>query len=149
MEEALKFAQEQLSVDGDYLQLPELERTLALLAFDKPHESPYGDLLDYTQRQQLASQVNEAILEEQGGDSSETGHPPLVSLIKLLLWTQDELDKSKMKYAKLKDISDPSIAPPEWPLRVIMCIASFITFQIILSLFLSLEVALIDINNHI
>jgi len=111
VEEALKFAQEQLSVDGDYLQLPELERTLALLAFDKPESSPYADLLQCAHRQQLASQVNEAILQEQSGEA-EMKKPQLVSLLKLLVWTQSELDRKKVKYPKMTDIANATIAAP-------------------------------------
>ncbi|CAG2181681.1 unnamed protein product, partial [Oppiella nova] len=97
LEEALQFSQQQLSVDSDYLQLPELERTLSLLAFDKPENSPYSDLLHASHRQQLGSEVNEAILREQSGEGSSS-KPKLVSLMKLLLWTQNELDKKKVKF---------------------------------------------------
>jgi hypothetical protein len=109
VEEALKFAQEQLSVDGDYLQLPELERTLSLLAFDKPETSPYSDLLHSSHRQQLASEVNEAILKEQSGEG-EASKPKLVTLIKLLLWTQNELDRKKVKYTKMNDLTSASFS---------------------------------------
>ncbi len=109
VEEALKFAQEQLSVDGDYLQLPELERTLSLLAFDKPESSPYSDLLHSSHRQQLASEVNEAILKEQSGEG-EASKPKLVTLIKLLLWTQNELDRKKVKYTKINDLTSASFS---------------------------------------
>jgi hypothetical protein len=109
VEEALKFAQEQLSVDGDYLQLPDLERTLSLLAFDKPESSPYSDLLHSSHRQQLASEVNEAILKEQSGEG-EASKPKLVTLIKLLLWTQNELDRKKVKYTKMNDLTSASFS---------------------------------------
>lgn len=105
VEEALKFAQEQLSVDGDYLQLPELERTLSLLAFEKPETSPYADLLQTSHRQQLASEINEAILKEQSGDD-EPHKPKLITLIKLLLWTQNELERKKIKFSKIIDLAN-------------------------------------------
>jgi len=109
LEEALQFSQQQLSVDGDYLQLPELERTLSLLAFDKPEMSPYSDLLHSSHRQQLASEVNEAILKEQSGEG-EPSKPKLVSLIKLLLWTQNELDKKKIKFTRISDLTSASFS---------------------------------------
>lgn len=54
-EEALKFAQEQLSERGEENQdiLIELERTLALLAFEEPEQSPFGDLLHPSHRQKV------------------------------------------------------------------------------------------------
>jgi len=110
VDEALKFAQEQLSVDGDYLQLPELERTLSLLAFDKPESSPYSDLLHPAHRQQLASEINECILKEQSGEE-EASKPKLVSLLKLLLWTQSELERKKVKFCKINDLPSASFAP--------------------------------------
>jgi len=108
IEESLKFAQEQLSVDGDYLQLPELERTLSLLAFDKPESSPYSDLLHSSHRQQLASEVNEVILKEESGDA-ELSKPRLITLLKLLLWTQSELERKKIKFPKISDLATATI----------------------------------------
>ena len=109
MEEALQFSQQQLSVDGDYLQLPELERTLSLLAFEKPESSPYADLLHPSHRQQLASEVNESILKEESGEG-QASKPKLVSLIKLLLWTQSELEKKKVKFTKISDLMSASFS---------------------------------------
>jgi hypothetical protein len=100
IDEALKFAQEQLSVDEEYLELNELERTLALFAFDKPEDSPYSDLLRVSHRQQLASEVNETILKEQSG-SAESSKPHLVNLVKLMLWTQSELEKKKIPFLRV------------------------------------------------
>ena len=107
IDQALKFAQEQLSVDEDFLELPlsELERTLALFAFDKPENSPYSDLLHISHRQQLASEVNETILKEQSG-TDEPCKPHLVNLVKLLLWTQNELEKKKISFNKMVDLID-------------------------------------------
>lgn len=55
IEEALQFAQDQLSEAGesDDNILCELERTLALLAFDEPYKSPFSDLLHPTHRQKV------------------------------------------------------------------------------------------------
>ncbi|XP_054155057.1 glucose-induced degradation protein 8 homolog [Oppia nitens] len=109
LEEALQFSQQQLSVDGDYLQLPELERTLSLLAFEKPENSPYADLMHASHRQQLASELNEAILKEESGEG-HAAKPKLVSLIKLLLWTQNELEKKKVKFTKISDLMSASFS---------------------------------------
>lgn len=50
--EALDFAQSQLSEAGENNPdvLCEIERTLSLLAFEKPQDSPYKDLLEQTYR---------------------------------------------------------------------------------------------------
>lgn len=55
VEEALSFAQNHLSEAGeaDPAVLNELERTLALLAFDEPTQSPFSDLLLPTHRQKV------------------------------------------------------------------------------------------------
>ena len=52
IEEALAFAQSQMSEAGENNPevLSELERTLALLAFEKPQNSPFADLLDQSHR---------------------------------------------------------------------------------------------------
>lgn len=103
-EEALKFAQEQLSERGEENQdiLVELERTLALLAFEEPEQSPFGDLLHPSHRQKVASELNAAILKMENQDSTT---PKLANLLKLLMWAQDELDKKKIKYPKINDLA--------------------------------------------
>lgn len=55
VEEALHFAQERLSEAGenDPSILNELERTLALLAFEEPLKSPFSDLLNQSHRQKV------------------------------------------------------------------------------------------------
>lgn len=57
VEEALVFAQAKLSEvgEGNPSILTELERTLALLAFEEPHKSPFADLLQTTHRQKVIS----------------------------------------------------------------------------------------------
>ena len=61
VEEALRFASEQLSERGEESEvvLEELERTLALLAFEDPEKSPYGDLLSYSHRQKVRPQATQ------------------------------------------------------------------------------------------
>ena len=57
-EAALEFAQSQLAEQGEESRecLTEMERTLALLAFDNPEDSPFGDLLNMMQRQKVESE---------------------------------------------------------------------------------------------
>lgn len=45
--------------------LEEIEKTVALLAFEDVKNSPYGELLDMSQRVKTASEVNAAILTSQ------------------------------------------------------------------------------------
>lgn len=56
IEEALSFAQNKLSEAGEDIPevLNELERTLALLAFEKPQESPFSYLLEQSHRQKVS-----------------------------------------------------------------------------------------------
>ena len=72
VEEALEFASEQLAekAEESELVLEELERTLALLAFEDPEKSPYGDLLSYSHREEVASELNAAILKAEHSDST-------------------------------------------------------------------------------
>nr|XP_020492554.2 glucose-induced degradation protein 8-B homolog isoform X1 [Labrus bergylta] len=95
-ESALEFAQTQLAEQGEESRecLTEMERTLALLAFDNPEESPFGDLLNMMQRQKVWSEVNQAVLDYENREST----PKLAKLLKLLLWAQNELDQKKVKY---------------------------------------------------
>lgn len=55
IEEALTFAQTQMSEAGESNPdvLSELERTLALLAFEKPECSPFAQLLEQSHRQKV------------------------------------------------------------------------------------------------
>lgn len=112
IEEALHFAQEQLSEAGeaDPTVLNELERTLALLAFEEPHKSPFSDLLHPTHRQKVASELNAAILKMENRESTT---PKLSSLLKLILWAQDELDKKKIKYPKMSNLANAVIDSPK------------------------------------
>lgn len=59
IEEALSFAQTKLSEAGESIPeaLCELERTLALLAFEKPQNSPFADLLEQSHRQKVREHV--------------------------------------------------------------------------------------------
>ncbi|MEQ2207848.1 Glucose-induced degradation protein 8-B [Xenoophorus captivus] len=110
-ESALEFAQTQLAEQGEESRecLTEMERTLALLAFDNPEESPFGDLLNMMQRQKVWSEVNQAVLDYENREST----PKLAKLLKLLLWAQNELDQKKVKYPKMTDLSTGTIDDPK------------------------------------
>ncbi|XP_075236188.1 GID complex subunit 8 homolog protein Houki [Lycorma delicatula] len=112
VEEALQFAQDQLSEAGesDPTVLNELERTLALLAFEEPLNSPFSDLLHQTHRQKIASELNAAILKV---EHQEPTTPRLYTLMKLILWSQDELDRKKVKYPKMSDLGSATIETPK------------------------------------
>ncbi|CAJ0829895.1 10100_t:CDS:2 [Entrophospora sp. SA101] len=91
--EALEFAQDELAPLGEENPefLEELERSMALLAFDDTTTSPVGDLLHPSQRLRTASELNAAILTSQ----SQEKDPKLPNLLKMLVWAQDELDEKK------------------------------------------------------
>jgi hypothetical protein len=110
--EALDFAQTHLAEKGmeNGDMLPEIECTLALLAFEKPETSPYGELLQPSQRQKVASEVNSALL--LAADSRDSSSR-LANLLKLLLWAQDELDSSKAKYPKMSNLVSGKLDEPK------------------------------------
>lgn len=86
IEDAILFAQEELAPRGEENPeyLGELERTMALLAFEDITSSPVSDLFDSFQRQKTASELNAAILTAQNQDKN----PKLPNLLKMLLWAQ-------------------------------------------------------------
>ncbi|KAE7995612.1 hypothetical protein FH972_000388 [Carpinus fangiana] len=79
VEEALEFAQEELAPRGEENQsfLEELEKTVALLAFEDVSNCPVGELLDISQRLKTASEVNAAILTSQSHEKA----PPMIPLL--------------------------------------------------------------------
>lgn len=112
IEEALRYAQEHLAERGEQNPaiLGELERTLALLAFEDPEKSPFGDLLHPSHRQRVASELNAAILKAEHRESTT---PQLVSLMKLVMWAQDQLDMKKVKYPRLTDLARATLEDPK------------------------------------
>jgi len=100
---ALKFAQENLADQGEEnaAVLEELERTLALLAFEDPEKSPFGDLLALSHRQKVASEFNTAFL---GAENPDASVSRLAYLLKFILWAQEELDKKKVRYPKMSEL---------------------------------------------
>ncbi|XP_033638826.1 glucose-induced degradation protein 8 homolog isoform X2 [Asterias rubens] len=111
LESALEYAQTHLAERGEENVeiLPELERTLALLAFENPEMSPFADLLHPSQRQKVASELNSAILEAESRESM----PKLAHLLKLLLWSQEQLDSKKVKFPKMKDLAKGEFQGPK------------------------------------
>ncbi|XP_030379066.1 glucose-induced degradation protein 8-B homolog [Scaptodrosophila lebanonensis] len=107
VEEALAFAQTKLSESGEEAMF-ELERTLALLAFEKPQESPFADLLEQSYRQKIASELNSAILR---CEHSEDSTPKMMFLLKLILWAQSKLDSRSISYPKMKDLETAQVEP--------------------------------------
>ncbi|EFA03726.1 glucose-induced degradation protein 8 homolog [Tribolium castaneum] len=112
VEEALAFAQSHLSEAGedDPSVLQELERTVALLAFEDPLNSPFGDLLAPSHRQKIASEVNAAILKM---EHQETTASKISTLLKLVLWAQDKLHKKNVRYPKMTDLATATIEDPK------------------------------------
>ncbi|XP_075527625.1 uncharacterized protein LOC142559834 [Dermacentor variabilis] len=88
-EEAFCYPQDHLSDCGEEIPqvLSELERTLALLAFEEPQSSPFRDLLHPSQRQKVASEVNATLLEDQNAM-----RPQMYVMLRLLLWAQGQLE---------------------------------------------------------
>lgn len=90
--EALQFAQEELAPRGEESPeyLSELERTMALLAFESSPAAPpaISELLSPAQRMKTAGEVNAAILES----LSQGKEAKLVGLLKLLCWGEGLLD---------------------------------------------------------
>ncbi|KAL6553247.1 Glucose-induced degradation complex subunit [Orobanche gracilis] len=109
VEEALEFAQEELAPRGEENQgfLEELERTVALLAFEDVTNCPVGELLDISQRHKTAAEVNAAILTSQSHEKD----PKLPSLLKMLIWVQNQLDE-KATYPRITDLSTAALEDP-------------------------------------
>ena len=80
----------------------QLEKTMALLVFDKPLESPYGHLMLITHRQQVANQINSALLNQLNQQSQSD----LSILVKMVHFIQDKLDQKSLRYPKLIDITN-------------------------------------------
>lgn len=57
---------------------------------------------------QVASEINAAILEMDSHEST----PKLAKVLKLLIWSQEELDK-KLKYPKMSDLAKGTIDDPK------------------------------------
>jgi len=100
--EALTFAQEELAPQGEENPqfLEEMERTMALLAFDDTSKSPLASLLDVSQRQKTASELNSAILTVLAQEKD----PKLPLLIKMLRWGQKVLEE-KYNFPRINNLA--------------------------------------------
>jgi hypothetical protein len=91
--EALLFAQSELAPRGEENPefLHELERTMALLAFDSTPDPPaaIADLLHPSQRMRTAGELNSAILES----LSQGKETKLIGLVRLLCWGEALLEE--------------------------------------------------------
>uniref|UniRef100_A0A1I7XIG7 CTLH domain-containing protein n=1 Tax=Heterorhabditis bacteriophora TaxID=37862 RepID=A0A1I7XIG7_HETBA len=89
MEASLQYAQTNLSSDKllTDTQLERLEKTFALLAFEKPEESPFGKLLEQAQRQMVSTEVNGAVLRALNRPAA----PRLEALLRMMVWAQKQL----------------------------------------------------------
>lgn len=83
---------------------------MALLAFEEPRSSPVGDLMDVGQRQKTAGELNAAIL----ASCNQEKESRLSLLLKLLLWSQGQLD-DKASYPKVVDLATASTSAPAAP----------------------------------
>ncbi|MCD7447373.1 Glucose-induced degradation complex subunit [Datura stramonium] len=106
IEEAVEFAQEELAPRGEQNPafLEDLEKTMALLAFKDVSKCPVGGLLDVSQRLKTASEVNAAILTSQSHEKD----PKLPSLLKMLIWAQNQLDE-KASYPHITNLWSASL----------------------------------------
>lgn len=111
-EEALEFAQEYLAPHGEENPefLGELERTVALLAFEDAKNSPVADLMDVAQRQKTASELNAAILSSQ----CQEEEPKLPHLLKMMIWSQNRL-QDKVSFPQVKDLVTAELCAPDKP----------------------------------
>lgn len=109
-EEALDFAQEYLAPHGEENPafLEDLERTVALLAFEDVSSSPVGYLMDIAQRQKTASELNAAILSSQCHEKE----PRLPLLLKMMVWAQTQLDE-KANFPHILDLATGQLVEPK------------------------------------
>ncbi|VDN04622.1 unnamed protein product [Thelazia callipaeda] len=88
VEEAVTFAQSIIEkVDAHPEMEQEMQKAFAMIAFEKPEDSPYTYLLEMSHRQMVANDVNSAILEALKKPSA----PKLEDLFRLILWSRKVL----------------------------------------------------------
>lgn len=109
LDDALSFATEELAPRGEENKefLEEIEKTMSLLAFSDMNDSPMSQLLDNSQRQKTASEINAAILESQCQETT----PKLPNLLKMLIWAQKRLDE-KLIYPRINDLQTAELVMP-------------------------------------
>lgn len=100
---ALHFAQNELTARG--MENPqfinEVEQTMTLLAFEDMQSSPFGQLLQHSQRLKVVSEVNAALLASQNQDANSA----LSTLMKLVVWSQEHLEKKGINFPHLVNIT--------------------------------------------
>jgi hypothetical protein len=103
-EQVLKYAQSELSARGEENPefLDELEQSLGLLAFDDATSCPFSELLQPSQRLKVISELNAALL----ASHDQEALSKLSTLMKLVLWSQDQLEKKGLTFPKLANIAD-------------------------------------------
>ena len=103
IEKVLHFAQSELSARGEENPdfLDELEQSLALLAFDDLNTCPFSELLQHSQRLKVVSELNAALLASQDQEATSK----LSTLMKLVLWSQEQLEKKGLTFPKLPNIA--------------------------------------------
>ena len=103
-EQVLKYAQSELSARGEENPefLDELEQSLGLLAFDDATSCPFSELLQPSQRLKVISELNAALL----ASHDQEAMSKLSTLMKLVLWSQDQLEKKGLTFPKLTNIAD-------------------------------------------
>jgi glucose-induced degradation protein 8 len=108
--EALTFAQSELAPRGEENPefLPELERTMALLAFDSLPGAPpaISELLAPAQRLRTAGELNAAILES----LSQGKEAKLTALIRLMAWGESMLAKEDVDFPRVDLCSGLTVA---------------------------------------
>lgn len=113
MERMLEYACTELSARGEENPsfLDELEQSLSLLAFEDPTSSPFAELLQSSQKLKVVSEVNAALLTSQDQEPLSK----LVTLMKLVLWSQGHLEKKGLAFPKLANIADGKLQPAPKP----------------------------------
>ncbi len=111
MEKVLHYASTELSARGEENPefLDELEQSLSLLAFGDMSQSPCAELLEPSQKLKVISELNAALLASQDQEATSK----LGTLSKLVLWSQNQLEKKGLEFPKLQNITDGKLqAPP-------------------------------------
>lgn len=103
VERVLDYAQRELSARGEENPefLDELEQSLGLLAFDDTSASPFSELLQQSQRLKVISELNAALLASQDQEVMSK----LGTLMKLVLWAQEQLEKKGLTFPKLTNVA--------------------------------------------
>ncbi len=110
MERVIEYATTELSARGEENPefLSELEQSLSLLAFTDTNTSPFAELLQPSQKLKVVSELNAALLASQDQEATSK----LSTLMKLVLWTQDQLEKKGVEFPKLANIADGKLESP-------------------------------------